>query len=761
MGQAVNSGISKSQTALTALKSGEYHKALSLYRELANEIGARLFEANIQICEQRLSKTYESGLIRNGGARNVLPENSGNTQLAECPIFDESCKKTATNASMPSKSEPVAPDDGIVRASSLELTDQMEQFEILVQQGDEVTVKAGITYTTEDGNSRRKAVMVVSAFDVHGKEMDFSCGQLAKSRHLRGYYKYINCTLGKSLKLHNFKIPAGAKQIKVGLCRFNATASDRIVIDSLEILVKPQSGIHATFTAPSQLSAELSIQGWPEHPENGRPYVIGIMDEFTTGCFEEELNLIQPRPDNWYALSEKYPPAFFFIESAWKGNGQSWQYRVADYTMKPGQEVSHITQYAMKKNIPTVFWNKEDPVHHQKFMCSAQLVDHIFTTDANMCESYRKHTGNSNVHALPFAAQPALHKPAPLTGRLERSCFAGSWYGDRHAERGQAMHWLLTAANRYGLDIYDRNFGTGVFPFPEEYQAGIKGSLPYKELCEEYGRYRVFLNVNSVIDSPTMFSRRVFELMASGTPVVSTYARGIEELFDSDAVWLVHSEDEADHAIRTLLTDDAEWRRRSLAGIREVFARHTYTHRLNFMLEKMGLSEHISREPELLLVAKANSNDELRTLITIAERQTYKHFHLIIETTAGLDTPITPSCVEIVKKGFLSSSTLQNKADAAKAIGWLSAEAEYGNDYLRDLINAMLYQPEASGWAKSLINDVFSYGYPSILCASIWVAEIFFANHIRSQALRPVEHEKLFCIDSDEFLLKHSTKTTA
>ena len=342
------------------------------------------------------------------------------------------------------------------------------------------------------------------------------------------------------------------------------------------------------FAPPSAQAAEISILGWPEYPPNGKPYVIGIMDEFTTGCFEQDLNLIQPRPDNWYALAEEYQPAFFFIESAWKGNYGSWQYRVAHYDHKPGPEVAHICQYARQKGIPTLFWNKEDPVHHEKFMCSAGLADHIFTTDANMKDSYRAKTGNRNVHALPFAAQPALHKPAPLAGRKPRACFAGSWYGNRHAERGEAMRWLLQVANQHGLDIYDRNHGTGIFPFPEEYKAGIKGSLPYKELCEEYGRYRIFLNVNSVTDSPTMFSRRVFELMACGTPVVSTYAKGIENLFESDAVWLVNSREEADEAIRTLMNDDTEWRRRSLAGIREVFARHTYAHRLNDIFDRLA-----------------------------------------------------------------------------------------------------------------------------------------------------------------------------
>ena len=326
---------------------------------------------------------------------------------------------------------------------------------------------------------------------------------------------------------------------------------------------------------------------------NNKPNVIGIMDEFTAGCFEHDVNLIQPRPDNWYEAIEKNKPVLLFIESTWEGNSGSWQYRVAEQANISGMDLTHICQYARDRGIPTMFWNKEDPVHHEKFMWCAKLVDHIFTTDADMIKSYRVKTGNPNVHPLPFAAQPALHKPAPLEERKPLCCFAGRWYGNQHAQRGQAMMWLLQAASKHGLDIYDRNHGTGAFSFPMEYQASIRGSLPYNRLCDEYRRYRIFLNVNSVTDSPTMFSRRIFELMASGTPVVSTYAKGIENLIESGIVWMVHDRKEADEAIHTLMTDDAEWQRRSLAGIREVFDKHTYAHRLNMIFDRIGIDYHV------------------------------------------------------------------------------------------------------------------------------------------------------------------------
>jgi len=637
-----------------------------------------------------------------------------------------------------------------------ELKDQFEWQAVSVQPGQEVTITAAVNYYPQNGSGNRKAVMVIKPFDGSGNELGVPCGKLAKSKSLNGYFKYIPCTNGERSELHRFKVPPNVERVEVGFRRFHAASEERIVLSRLGIDIKPGEPEPAGFTPPSQQAAEISILGWPDYPDNGKPYAIGVMDEFTTGCFEQELNLIQPRPDNWYALAEKYPPALFFIESAWKGNGGSWQYRVGDYANKPGHEVAHMAQYAREKGIPSVFWNKEDPVHHKKFMASAKLVDHIFTTDANMCQSYREHTGNSNVYALPFAAQPALHKPAPLAGRRARACFAGSWYGNRHAERGEAMQWLLKAANRHGLDIFDRNYGTGIFPFPDEYQDGIRGSLPYKELCAEYSRYRVFLNVNSVTDSPTMFSRRVFELMACGTPVVSTWARGIEELFESDAVWLVHNEREAEEAIHTLLTDDAEWRRRSLAGIREVYSRHTYAHRLNEMFEKIGVDQRIPTEPELLLVARAGNKAEQEALLAFAEHQSYRQFQLLIEADNEADTTTIPEGVELVSPGYLESDSLAERASHGPAIGWLLSDAKYGAYYLRDLVNAMLYQPEATGWAKALDHDAFAFNEPAVLHGALWNSDTFLSQWQTADPVKTLQRNDLFVADSGEFGATHS-----
>lgn len=627
---------------------------------------------------------------------------------------------------------------------------------IKVKAGQNVSVTAAVEYFNIVEEGGRKAVILFRSFDDKGNELDLPCGNIIKSETFGSYFKYLPGTQNIEQKLHQFSVPNNVCEIHFALRSFNTKGNQRVAVRNFSVDVVTESGQPVVqFTPPNQQAAEISILGWPDYPENGKPYVLGIMDEFTASCFEQDVNLILPRPDNWYALAEKYKPELIFIESAWKGNQGSWQYRVAEYANQPGNEVAQLCHYAHAKGIPTIFWNKEDPVHHEKFMCTAKLVRHIFTTDADMKPSYQVKIQNSSVHALPFAAQPILHKPAVLAGRKQRSCFAGSWYGERHAERGQAMRWLLQAANRNGLDIYDRNHGTGSFSYPDEFQEAIRGSLPYKELCEEYRRYRVFLNVNSVTESPTMFSRRIFEILASGTPVVSTYSEGIANMFSSDSVWMVNSPEEAEEAIKTLMTDDDEWRRRSLAGVREVFSRHTYAHRFNDIFERLGMEYRIKLEPEVVLIAQARSTQELRGLNEFAKKQRYRRFRLGIECSQALFQLAGQLSDNIVMLPSGERIAWLAGCDDHDLAGWISPVAHYGEHYLQDLINAKLYAPDANGWAKAQGADIFDYGAEVLLAASLWESQVFVKEFVKEAAIATVSVNDLrvYLADNEQFTL--------
>jgi hypothetical protein len=168
--------------------------------------------------------------------------------------------------------------------------------------------------------------------------------------------------------------------------------------------------------------------------------------------------------------------------------------------------------------------------------------------------------------------------------------FAGSYYRNRHVDRARQLEVLLRAAAERDLVIFDRNNGqvTDVVGFPDEFQPYVREGLPYHEMVEAYRRFRLFLNVNSVIDSPTMCSRRVFEILASGTPVVSTPSPAIDHLLPG----VVDQADDpvtAGTLINRLLDDDAYWRRRSIMGRRAVLRSHTYAHRLARVAAAAGL----------------------------------------------------------------------------------------------------------------------------------------------------------------------------
>lgn len=446
---------------------------------------------------------------------------------------------------------------------------------------------------------------------------------------------------------------------------------------------------------------ELSAIGWrQEVPTEGLP-VMSVLDEFSRACFAPQASLIEPRPDCWEALVDAYAPRFLLVESSWKGNHGSWQYRVSSYANPPGAELGEMAKGFRDRGLPTVFWNKEDPVHFDNFIAAAEHFDYVFTTAAEAVPRYQSRT-KAKVGVLQFAAEESLHNPVGSAERNGKVCFAGSFYANRFADRRDDQLMLLDAASGFDLDIFDRNFTSNAgaksdFAFPERFDRFVRGRLPYAAIGRAYREYSVFLNVNSVIDSPTMFSRRVFELLACGTPVVSTWSRGTEDTFGEDLVWHVRSREEAEDALRVLLGDADEWRRRSLQGIRAVLNRHTYRHRFNQICDAIGVpAGRVDPFADVLVVTEVESQDELSSVVESFRRQDLAH-----ETKARLLALGRASIVSVDMRGtgdFIETSLplhevvrMARQTERSGMLAIMSPKAAYGRHYLQDLLNAARY----------------------------------------------------------------------
>ena len=436
--------------------------------------------------------------------------------------------------------------------------------------------------------------------------------------------------------------------------------------------------------------------------------IAGVMDEFSWRAWQYEADLYSFTPTDWQQALEERPPEVLLVESTWSGIKDAWHLQLRDL----GQCNSFVKRYAMpdvvkwarEREIPTVFYNKEDPPNFDVFIDAAKLFDFVFTSDANCIEDYRKHLRHDRIYALPFAAQPRIHHPMRVEGaRSENVCFAGTWYAHRHFNRQEEADKILSAGLEHGLHIYDRmaHAENENYRWPEEYQPALRGALSYAQMLVAYKRYKVFLNINSVADSPTMFSRRVFELLACGTPVISAYALGIEQMLGADIVSM--SEDgETTRAMLARLLEDDEYRERlALRGQRKVFTEHTYAHRLDMLLRTIGLDGHTVQRPKIAVVALVGQPADVAAAVESFRRQEYGRKELILCATrvdlmGELDRqrgPLSRSVRIVAQEGAAWPKLLAAALQDCQAdfIVPMNSQDYYGAHYLTDYAHASLY----------------------------------------------------------------------
>lgn len=480
-------------------------------------------------------------------------------------------------------------------------------------------VKGELVFSVEgDGNDKRACVCRVVFLDEQGEQIAFPYSGLAQSASV-GAYTYLSAGSDEFVKLLP---PKGAVQVKLGFQCWNA-----------KNVVRLKSSVACVSLIPRSLKTSSSSQ------EQSRPAielkelkVAAILDEFTTECFQPEVNLKSITPANWHSVLEADKPDLLFVESCWFGNSNTWSGLIFGYSSNGTNkmdELVNLIQYCKSEGIPTVFWAKEDPVHFSRFAPTAKLFDYVFTTDENMIPKYQELYG-IEAQALSFFCQPRVHNPIQSIVRNCKAAFAGSYYADKQ-ERCENFHTIMDALESAGIetDIYDRCFDRGLahLTFPQRYAGKVIGNLKPEDMWKAYKGYRYTANLNTVKHSPTMFARRVYESLASGTPVISNYSEGVRTQFGG----IVCASDCANDILEYLdkLSDENTYQAISRLGVREVLGRHTLADRLGTVCQRLGinLKPHL---PIMNMEITAADKPQVEEAVRLFEAQTYGRKRLIV-----------------------------------------------------------------------------------------------------------------------------------
>ena len=535
------------------------------------------------------------------------------------------------------------------------------------------------------------------------KNLDARTGEVRVLRHrLQAAYSSTSFLAGAAL-VRAARKPQTLWKLPLEMFRLYGSASKRSAENyAPEDLSERYKYIPKSLNLDINDFLSYSSMSIPEAKTDGPP-IAAILDTFTEHSLRYEANLLLLSREHWRNQMEETRPVCLFVESAFSGNNRDWRHKIVGYENLEDNPLRELLEYCRAKAIPTVFWNKEDPPHFDDFIGAAKEFDFVFTSDADCIPVYQESLGHDRVYVLPFAAQPRLHNPSQEEGWTNYPvCFAGSWLQHRYPERAEALQNLLDPALPLGLHIFDRNLTRRdlgpYYRFPDRYREAIKGHLTYQEMLTAYRCYDVMLNVNTVNDSPTMFSRRVFESLACGTPVISSESDGMSRMLGEHVRVSRSKEDTIDHLLELMGDEEARVREGHMA-YRHVHENHTYRHRMDEVFRRVGLESLVTKRPSVSVLMPTMRPENVARCLENFAKQTYTQKELIlILNNAEFDLEAIRKQIEGIDnvqvlhvEGRTTLGDCLNRGVAASSgnyVAKMDDDDHYGKRYLSDSVLA-------------------------------------------------------------------------
>ena len=425
--------------------------------------------------------------------------------------------------------------------------------------------------------------------------------------------------------------------------------------------------------------------------------ILCILDEFSYNCFKYECNFLLVDLKNIEQQILTFKPDIFFCESAW--NSVYSNLSLCDSNNI--NQIRKIISLCKLNNIPTIFWNKEDDINYNRFIHNAKMFDIILTTDERCIPQYNNDTNNDNVYCLEFAAQPMIHNPLN-NNKIKDIFFAGKWYHNMD-NRKYSIETLIDIPilknEMYKLDIYDRKYSNESKSFPIKYSKFLKKRLDYEKLCEITKHYKIMLNVNTITESNTMFSRRVYEGLSTGCIVLSTHSIGITKKFNK-LVKIANTKKETEEYIMNLLGDTKEYNKLSHKCYSTIINTENYKNRLKKIIDIAGIEYYEESDDIVNIIIIVNKNNDINDILDFYNKniknQSYNCIIVTIFCSNKKKINVLKKNIEELNVKIIHYKTKQdviNKINNFKNLYMTVFDINdiYDNNFIKDTLLATLY----------------------------------------------------------------------
>ena len=418
-----------------------------------------------------------------------------------------------------------------------------------------------------------------------------------------------------------------------------------------------------------------------DYKQTSKIKIAGLLDELSENFFPFDCRFMNLTRKGWKQQCMSFNPDIVFIESIWNGYKKEWRQALV---WNLSLDYIELIDWCRAENVPTVFWNKEDPIHIYTFLKAASLCDYVLTTDMDCVPLYKRLLKHERIYCMPFASSVKMFHPIEKYERKKGACFAGSYYNKREERKLDFENIANTLLEGPGLEIYDRNPypNDPEYTFPEKYASHIVGkALPVTEIDVAYKGYEIGITLNIVKHSSTMEARRVFELLSSNTLTVSNKCLGLKTLL-GDLIVHYETQEQFEEELYALLKNELYAKKVKLCALRKILSEHTYQERVAFLCK---LTHNIVfHEQKISVYSIVESMDDILKVSRSYVRQSYnsKKLYLFSENSELIDNHTVFSLLDIneILKG------------SAAYYSYFNSNHYYGKNYLLDLLNSNKYE---------------------------------------------------------------------